>query len=158
METRKCKMCGNDFETDNSKREFCTKKCADKYAQKLYLERQKEERRAKGLPLRGDKVKGKCEICGNDFEYIFQNSPKHTCSPNCSAKRSKRLKDGGYELIDGILIRTVPPKKSGRKPKEKVAKSRKKEDNFIAISRKAKEMNMSYGQLQALIYQGKVVI
>lgn len=73
-ETRACKNCGKDFETNDDKRHYCGHEC--------YVIHQEKRRKPKETRA--------CLICGRDFETAHWL--KRYCSEGCrDAARSERM-------------------------------------------------------------------
>lgn len=130
-----CVLCGKPFEVDDldrnrNRRRYCGLDCADTAAyqrKKDYAENGKKEAR-----------NVECEICGKIF--LTNYSQKVTCSPECKKERSRRLSYGWNRARREAILNGTRPAPGRKKAKQK------KVEALAEFNRKAREMNMSYGE------------
>ena len=87
-------------------------------------------------------MKRTCKNCGAEYEALAKSYNQKYC-PECK-DIMRRLKQAEYK--EAV--------KQEAKQKAKPKKRRKKTANFDELTRQAKELGITYGKLQALIYSG----
>lgn len=82
MIKKKCKLCGKEFEAENSAQMYCSTRCKRRKNQYQIQRR-------------------KCAICGSDFIVKWKGAKTRTCSKECARKllvmtRRERMEMMGY--------------------------------------------------------------
>lgn len=83
-----CPCCGRPFETEYSRKIYCSSRCKNKVVQKAFNQRKKAE-----LTIT-------CAICGNQFTST--DGRRKCCSPECTAI-SRKLKYRQYDIKRGRI-------------------------------------------------------
>lgn len=95
MRQAKCPECGIEFETNNSRKIYCSRTCASKNAMRNYYERMREEKRLAGkIPITIDPDAeddiGACKYCGAEMPG---NKKGEFCKVACQMAYDRELQE-----------------------------------------------------------------
>lgn len=137
METRKCKVCGNEFAVTPKNKTLCSDACR-KESDRLSAKKQAEERKAINRKLLGTKF---CTVCGKEFAP--KNNRQVRCSRVCTRKLGNDYKQE---------YRKVTKKQIAEEQKLRV----KKEKELVEFTVQAwKSGGRSYGKMEMMNYLAK---
>lgn len=132
-----CGFCGKAFEVneknhDEVRRKYCSDTCRCDARNKQNADRIKVGKQLYNV---------ECEVCGKVFATAY--SLKATCSPKCkNARHRKMVNANNRKRREAIRNGTLP--KPNRKKQKKV-------EPIPDFNKKAREMDMSYGQYDAYL-------
>lgn len=106
METRKCVVCGKEFQTCKPNRKYCSEECKRKAARDKEKERKAAARKKMGRHPRFGMHRKTCDFCGHEF--VALSAKGRYCSQECRDKVHLQRKFERRKKEHPELVRVCP--------------------------------------------------